>query len=309
MFRQFFGQYLLNSGHIGSEQLRDALELMQSTHVKLGVLAVNEGYMTGTQVEEVHEKQKQVDKRFGEIAVEMGYLTEEQVEGMLSAQKQNHLLLAQALVDNGYMTIDEFSVALITYKTENGLSDEKFEAIKNGDIDLLVENLVPIEEPERKAAFVQYLSLFAKNIIRFIDANARLEAKPAAGQLKGQWYVEQEITGVVPLYTAISADEKVFLKIASIYAEEELNQVDELACASVGEFLNLHNGIFLVNMSNKGIELGMDPQQVNPNAVIELTGPAYLITIHIQDGSFQLVLSDNPETVSVHPNSASSSLA
>jgi len=29
--------------------------------------------------------------------------------------------------------------------------------------------------------------------------------------------------------------------------------MDEMVEASVGEFLNLHNGIFLVNMSNEGI--------------------------------------------------------
>ena len=35
-----------------------------------------------------------------------------------------------------------------------------------------------------------------------------------------------------------------------------------MAEASVGEFLNLHNGIFLVNISNQGIELKMTPQEV-----------------------------------------------
>lgn len=296
MFSQYFGHFLLNKGLISREQLREALEYQESVHVKFGVIAVNEGYMTPEQVEKVHDMQKQVDKRFGEIAIEEGFLTEEQVEQMLASQKQNHLLLAQALVDKGFMTIDQFSKALEDYKKAHALSDENFEEIKQGNIDLLIENVVKNSGLENKEYLSKYLALFAKNMIRFIDRQAYLEIDQETKEV-GEWLVTQEITGKAPLFTAISADSDVFLYIASKYAEEKLEEIDELAKASVCEFLNLHNGIFLVNMSNDGIELNMKPQEIAHNPSIG--GNLFKISVHTAKGIFQLLLSDRPGDINI----------
>lgn len=294
MFSQYFGHYLLNRELITREQLADVLEFQQSVHVKFGVIAVDKGFMTPLQVVEVHEKQKQMDKRFGEIAVELGYLTNEQVESLVSAQKQNHLFLAQALVDRGYMTIEQFGSALNDYKKENSLSDDQFKAIKNGSIESLVENILDTKDSVNKNTYGKYLSLFVKNMIRFIDDQVYLEMADGDAQ-QGKWLVHQEILGEFPLFTGISANEEVFLQIASIYAEEKLTEVDELAKASVSEFLNLHNGIYLVNMSNSGIELNMKPQEVIENVIV--AGELLIVTVHTSKGSFQLILSDHPVNV------------
>lgn len=297
MFSQFFGHYLLNQGLLTREQLSDALEYQHSVHVKFGVIAVDEGLLTPVQVEKVHEMQKQVDKRFGEIAIDLGFLTNEQVEKMLSVQKQNHLLLAQALVDKGYMSIEQFSNALNDYKHQFSLSDDKFEAIKRGDIDELVGNILKVEDTNKAEKYGKYLSLFAKNMIRFIDDQVYFEVASSQELSNGNWLVHQEIVGEAPLFTAISASENVFLHIASVYAEEELTEVDELAQASVSEFLNLHNGIYLVNMSNDGIELNMNPQEVNQQAAVE--GEVFIVTVQTSKGSFQLAICDQPVKVSI----------
>lgn len=295
MFSQYFGHYLLNRELITREQLADALEFQQSVHVKFGVIAVDEGYMTPSQVDEVHEKQKQADKRFGEIAVELGYLTNEQVESLVSKQKQSHLFLAQALVDRDYMSIEQFGTALHDYKKENSLSDEQFEAIKGGNIDSLIENVIDAKDHSKQATYGKYLSLFVKNMIRFIDDQVYIEVGGVAQS--GNLLVQQDILGESPLFTAISATEEVFLHIASTYAEEELTEVDELAKASVSEFLNVTNGIYLVNMSNWGIELAMKPQEVIENATV--SGESFFVTVHTRNGSFQLIISDQPDNISI----------
>lgn len=297
MFSQYFGHYLLNRKLITREQLADALEFQKSVHVKFGVIAVDEGYMTPLQVEEVHEKQKQMDKRFGEIAVELGYLTNEQVDKLIASQKQGHLFLAQALVDRGYMTIEQFADALNDYKKENSLSDNQFEAIRNGSIELLVDNILDVKDIEKKTKYGQYLSLFAKSMIRFIDDQVYLEVATLEDKYPENWLVRQEILGKAPLFTAIDANEEVFLHIASIYAEEELMEVDELAKDAVSEFLNLHNGIYLVNMSNWGTELTMNPQEVMKNVTV--SGDTFLVSVNTSKGSFQLILSDEPDNVLV----------
>ena len=295
MFSKYFGHYLLNRELLTREQLEDALEFQKSVHVKFGVMAVDEAYMTPLQVEEVHEKQKQVDKRFGEIAVELGYLTNEQVERLITNQKQGHLFLAQALVDRGYMTIEQFGAALKDYKDENSLSDDQFNAIRNGNIELLVEKILGENGEEHKLKFGQYLSLFAKNMIRFIDDQVFFETVVYDDLQPENWIVRQVIVGEAPLFTAIGSNKEVFLHVASVYAEEELTEVDELAEDAVSEFLNLHNGIYLVNMSNWGTELTMKPQEVVKNATV--SGDVFLVTVNTSKGPFQLILSDKPENV------------
>ncbi|BDH60484.1 hypothetical protein MTP04_06140 [Lysinibacillus sp. PLM2] len=287
MFSQYFGHYLLNRGLITREQLADALEFQKSVHVKFGVVAVDEGFMTTTQVEEVHEKQKQMDKRFGEIAVELGYLTEEQVEALISLQKQSHLYLAQALVDRGYMTIDEFGSALNDFKSENSLSDDQFEQIRNGNVEALIENILS-KSPEFHGKYNSYLSLFTKNIIRFIDDQVYLELASVNDIVDSNWYIYQEITGKAPLKTGMSMNEEALLYLASVYAEEQLFEVDALAKDSVSEFLNLHNGIYLVNMSNWGTDLKMNPQQVLEYTPISKT--PLVVNVNMSKGTFQLIL-------------------
>ncbi|MGJ7911618.1 hypothetical protein [Neobacillus sp. LXY-1] len=293
MFSQYFGHYLLNCGLITREQLADALEYQQSVHVKFGVIAIDEGFMTPSQVEEVHEKQKQVDKRFGEIAVELGYLSNDQVESLISVQKQGHLFLAQSLVDRGYMNIEQFGQALDEYKRDNSLSDDQFEAIKSGNVETLVNSILSKE----KDTYGEYLSLFAKNMIRFIDDQMYLEVAEQENTQQQNWLVYQEIVGNDPLFTAITANKDVFLYLASKYAEEELTEMDELAQASVSEFLNLHNGIYLVNKSNKGVELNMKPQKLKEKASV--SGNTFVVTVQTTKGPFQLILSNQPEQVSI----------
>lgn len=299
MFSQYFGHYLLNRDLITHEQLVDALEFQKSVHVKLGVIAVDKGFMTSDQVDEVHEKQKQVDKRFGEIAVELGYLTEAQVDELISHQKQGYLFLAQALVDRGYMTMEQFSNALNDYKKENSLSDEQFEAIQNGNVDTIIEYLLT-KTPDAKEKFENYVSLFAKNLIRFIDDQIYLEINEENKIADGNWVIYQSIDGDAPLFTAINANDDALLFLASKYAGEQLNVVDELAKDSVSEFLNLHNGIHLVNMSNNGIELSMNPQEIEQNPT--LSGDLFVIDINISGNKFQLILSSKPQEVVIKHN-------
>ena len=114
---------------------------------------------------------------------------------------------------------------------------------------------------------------------------------------QGNWVVHQEIVGGAPLFTALNLQEDALLHIASIYAEEELTEVDELAKDAVSEFLNLHNGIYLVNMSNCGTELTMKPQQIIKASTI--SGELLAVTVKTSKGSFQLLLSSTPSTVSL----------
>ncbi len=290
MFSQYFGHYLLNKGLVTPEQLADALEYQRSVHLKLGVIAINAGYMTSAQVEQIHSMQKRVDKRFGELAIENGYITEGMLSDMLSTQKQGHLMLGQALIDRKYFTMEQLQEALDNYKKENGISSRQFNVVRNDDAQEIEQIFQNYGETLLAKTYSDYVTLLIKNIIRFIDDNPTVEINQLKTDITSEWYTWQEILGKLAIHTAIGCASKEFVTFAAKFAQEDITEPDELAQASVGEFLNLHNGIFLVNMSNNGVELEMQPQMVAENYTFSNPGKAYVISCHMTWGKVDVIL-------------------
>ncbi|MDA8096200.1 MAG: hypothetical protein M0028_01275 [Clostridia bacterium] len=293
MFSLYFGHYLLNRGLITPDQLTDALDLTESVYLKLGVLAVNAGYMTASRVGKVHQMQTKVDRMFGELAIELGFLTKKQLDDLLSTQKQGHLLLGQALVDKDYLSLEQLQVALDEYKKAYGLSEGQIYKLQQGDVDEIVNTFVRIADSPEKALYTFYISLMLRNVIRFIDNSPRVESSQIPEKLNAEWLVWQEITGSVNLFTAIAAEEPVFMDLARRYSGQGLLEPDELAQASVAEFLNLHNGLFLVNMSNNGVELEMKPQLIGQNKTVTGLGTGCIVPVYLRSGRFDVIISDS----------------
>lgn len=293
MFSQYFGNYLLTKGLITLDQLKDVMEIQKSVHLKIGILAVNSGLMTAAQVEEIHHLQTRMDKRFGEIAVEKGYITPSDLDKILSEQKSAHLMLGQALMDKDYMTLSEVETALNNYKRDNGLSDIQLKAIQNGDIDEIVDTFIKFDGVSNVPLFKEYISLFTRNVIRFIDEDVRIESFEIKNNYEANYMVLQNITGEINLLTGIDAAHDVFLKFASRYAGEEISEMGELAIESFGEFLNLNNGIYTVNKSNDGIELELTPQEMLQSAKTPDLGEVIGVTFFLPFGEINLIVNKN----------------
>lgn len=64
------------------------------------------------------------------------------MEDALASQKSVYVKFGVMAVDEAYMTIEQFCAALKDYKDENSLSDDQFNAIRNGNIELLVDKIL-----------------------------------------------------------------------------------------------------------------------------------------------------------------------
>lgn len=260
MYTQFLGNYLLNKGYVTDEQLIEALQYQKTVHLKLGVLAIHAGYMTASQVEQVHIMQTHKNGRFGELAIEAGFLTQEQVDFLLNSQKPDYLLLSQALVDKGYMTTAQFEKAMMEYQSEYEITEMDFADEQNDRVTQLIQAFYCLENDENSDLFSQYISLLFNNIIRFIGKDftpheaIRLKAYPT------DKCVTQKIHGEFNTQTAVDMDEESFIAFASRYAGEDFTDNDEYVQASVEDFINLNNGLYVVNLSNEAsIELSLEP--------------------------------------------------
>ncbi|MGN0606184.1 MAG: chemotaxis protein CheX [Oscillospiraceae bacterium] len=259
MFTQFFGNYLLNKGIVSAEKLSEALSAQKNVRLKLGVLAINAGLMTAEQVDAVHNEQQRVDKRIGDLMVEMGYVTREQVEELFKTQPSGHLLLGQALVDSGTMTNAQFEAALQDYKAENGISDADFNSANDEKTESILSGIYNLKGEPMEKYISGYISLLFKNIIRFIGDDF---TPVSSGNILADNCVYQKMKGIFSMNCAIIADNTANIGFGSRFSNEELTENDDYTNACVSEFLNLHNGLFAVNLSNEtGKELQLEPQE------------------------------------------------
>lgn len=293
MFSVFFGQFLLNQGVISGDDLNRLLTTSKTTRVKLGVLAINSGLMTADNVNRVNQLQTQIDKRFGEIAIDEGFLTEPELELLLTVQDAEHLKLSQTLVDENILTLEEVESSLNAYKESYSLSDEAFEALKDGKATTIIDAYLDFKGDAFSDLYKEYISLFYKNIIRFIDSNIRIDHVEIVDERQYECMIKQDLTGHKRIYTGYAGNNDVLLNFASRYADETFNSLDDYAQDSLGEFLNLNNGLYAVNLSDYGVEMSLQVQSVQKNHKIE-ANKVYAVPFYTSFGRFDLLISLNP---------------
>lgn len=292
MFTQFFGSYLLNHNYINSEQLARALEHQKYTRLRMGVLAINAGYLTAAQVDELHTIQSKRDQRMGDIAIELGYLTADQVDALLVFQRSGHLLLGQTLINHGVMSNESFENALNGYMRENSITDMDFTFAQNEKIGTVIKKFYHFSSYKSADIYTDYVSLLFKNIIRFIGDDFTPLDSLIVPEHQADWHSIQNIHGEFNAFTCIDGDASAYSGFANRYARRDLEGNIELLHDSVSEFLNLHNGLFTVNVSNdREVELELTPQQNARGKEFTFNGDAFCMPVRFPFGQINFLLS------------------
>lgn len=290
MFSQFLGHFLLNEGYLDNKSLNEVMEHQDSIRLKMGVLAMDMEYLTKAQVDEIHNAQAKQDKRFGEIAIEKQYLSTAQLDKLLSMQKSEHLRLIQALVDKKIFTQEEAEEVLAKYKVKNKLSDDAMEIMKRDDIDGMIDLFLDFDEAFDQEACRDYFSLLIRNMIRFVDRNIWFEEMKVTKTFESSYLITQVVEGRDRIMTGIAGDGGTLLQFAAQFANEPLEEMDDMMEDAVGEFLNLHNGIFTVNMSDQGRNMELEPQVFLTNAYISGRVEYYVVPIYFNYGKIDFIL-------------------
>ena len=294
MFVQFFGGFLLNKGAVTREQLIDAMEKESTSHIQLGTLAMHAGLMNAEQIENVRISQTHTDKRFGEICVDKGYLTESQVDELLASQYPKYLLLGQVLEEQGVFDQNTFNNLVQEYITENSIPEEDLSNKNEGSIPGLVRDYCCEFPSSNKEYQLEYVELLLNNLIRFIGSDFTLLPPVIyTSDYPAQKYATQMITGSYPVSVVLNMTEDTAIKFASRYASETFDSFDEYVQASMEDFLNLHNGLFNVNISNTySDELGLEPPMSGEKTQIESPAPMYVFPALFSFGIVNIVLSE-----------------
>lgn len=269
MYTQFLGNYLLQKGIVSQEQLFNAMSRLSHTHIKLGTIAIHEGLMTAKEVDECLYVQTREDKRFGEIAIERGYLTDEQVNDLLSKQTPDYILLGQNLVEDNVFSYEELERILFDYRNETELYDLSLDVENEETVKTIISKFFILAEMPVDETNVMYLELMFNSLIRFVGEDFSPLTPMVLDEYPVTFGVSQAIHSNHEYLTHIDCDRDTAIEFASRYAKEEFFEFDEYVIAALEDFLNLHNGLFIVNVSNTySKDISLAPPEVTTDGVI-----------------------------------------
>lgn len=289
MFGVYFGKYLEGKGILTNEQYNTILAENKNKRDKMGLLAVEAGLMTTEQADEVNMTQQMQDRRFGDIAVEKGYLTDEQVSTLLKKQGDEYLLFVQALVENDILSLEEIQKEINAYKKSERFTALDIEAIKSSDID----KIVPVFTKENTILPVvkDYIALTARNFVRFIDTQFRMEKVETINEYASAFMAAQELDGDYKIFTGLGGDGEGIKIIAEAYAKEEFEQIDLDVIDAACEFLNCNNGLYATKLSYEDVNLDMLPPIMKDSATtIRSEGNMFKVPFYIKDKKVDLII-------------------
>lgn len=264
MLTQFFANYLLEKHAIDSEQLIQALRYKHNLNQSLDVIALSSGYMTEEEIEDVHNMQTARDVEFVRMALHMGYLTMSQASELEEAQHFGYLLLGRAVVELGFCTKEVMSGIIADYEFDYQLSFSDCMNFDKDKIEEMVRAYYQFPDNGEMVVAEEYAILLLHNLIRFIGDDFRLVGKQEAlPDIPSSKEVHQTISGAVNGKTAIIGYTDFLDSFAERYACSELHGDREFITASLEDFLNLHNGLFTVNLSSEhNMEAELTPPEM-----------------------------------------------
>ena len=291
MFTQFFGNYLLTQGAVTQEQLFSAMKKLAGTRMRLGTLAIHAGYMTASEVDKILIEQTHTDKKFGEIAVEQGYLTDEQVAELLSAQSPDFLLLGQILVDDGVISNSDFEHYISDYRAQNEMLDLDLTKDNHDIVSKLLKKFFVASEIPPTRFGVMYIELLFNNFVRFLGEDFTILTCSEIKAYPVERCIKQSVLGDYSISAYLSMDDSTAAQFASRYVGDEFLEFDEYVQASMEDFLNLHNGLFIVNVSNESsMDLSISTPEVVEELILDFENRSYHFPILYSFGTVNFIL-------------------
>lgn len=284
MFVQYFGNYLVENKLISQSEYELIIKEQENSHVKLGFIAVVERLLTKRQAEELNELQKTRDQRFGDLAIEKGYLLEEEVNYLLNMQGNPYMKFIQTLTEESILSMDAIEEALKNFSIDSNFSSSDLDDLLSNDIDRIIPVFVDVDVPIQG----ECISLFIRNIIRFIDNNIMLKKAYTTKEYSFGNLAYQKVVGDYNIFVGLASKDDELLTIANPFAKENYTEMNEDSFDSVCEFINCINGLYASKLSLEEINVDMTPPLYKQNKTIS-SDEIYVVPIVINNKQSDLL--------------------
>lgn len=142
-----------------------------------------------------------------------------------------------------------------------------------------------------------YIEKLVSDISLYVDSSIVVENIETVHKYTAGQELSQDITGIPSAYSAIDGEPDVLIQFAEQYAKLGIDSFDVLAKEALLDFLNLHNGLFIVLLSKLNLcELSLNaPRQTETlNITTEVNGKITIIPIRFSFGTVRFLLYELP---------------
>ena len=285
----YFAQYLVNTEVLQPQEAKDFLQQSEETELGLAVVALAEGVVSASRIAELAPFEKDA---FPKLAVAEGVLFSSQIEKLQAVRTLDGLRLAQALLDSGKMDFVELGRHMAACGAQEG------SPIKEAVRRLASANEELAAEMESYADFTE---LFMRSFMRFMDTTAVINfCEPNYEGMFASHIVSQRFSGLLSFVSGIYASDKVFAEMAKRYSHEEIDDADEMSEDSIAEFLNVVNGLFVVDLGKRDLDLDLDAPRIGRNKH-PMGSHQLQLCVDCGFGSFSLVMAADEFTLTEKP--------
>ena len=139
-----------------------------------------------------------------------------------------------------------------------------------------------------------YLAELIFNLNRFVDDSITSRPTKIVSEIPPEAFISQSILGDYNAISAMYASPDVLTRFAAKYSKMELESYDDIINELAADFLNLHNGLFLVNLSEtENVESTLTPPLSNDKGEpLKAFSDTYIMPVEFKFGTVNFVLSE-----------------
>lgn len=138
-----------------------------------------------------------------------------------------------------------------------------------------------------------YIKKLIQDIIVYVDSNITIGTIEFQDVYNVENEISQEITGIPSAYSAVDGEIRSLTAFAECYSSLGIAEYDEVCKEVLLDFLNLHNGLFIVYLSENNIcELSLSVPKQNGKKSIKspAAGKVTVIPINFSFGTVKFLL-------------------
>ena len=145
--------------------------------------------------------------------------------------------------------------------SDNVFTDRELQVIKQGDTDTLVETFLHMDNDYYKTQ----MQCTLKSLGMFMDGN-------------------------IDVFLGIAGDNVELLKLASTFAQEDIEEFDEDAYDALCELINVMNGAYATKLGEADIEVTLHPPVFYKDTEVTADTGFYVVTFNIEDNVFKILM-------------------
>ena len=294
MHNHSFGDYLLENNYITTSQFIECIqELNSDLKPSIEVAGIYSGLTTFEMLDTLMNKPEYPEMDIINIGIKYGFINAQYLNEYAKTKYPLFLSLAQILINKEYLNLHDFQSALVDYDSDSEIfeieADDMLRASTDTKIDFLMQNITVSNEIITQLFF----RLMFNQLYNEIGHDFTVLDPFKCDEYPTNIMVSQDVIRDDRTYTfAIDMNDSALLGFAERFAGSRFDKVDDLSIASIEDFINLHNGVFNVNLSNDyGIEASLTPPTRHINDLFVPNGRTYMMPVVYPFGVINILIS------------------